>query len=92
MYIADSYINNQPNPRLTTYPTIEDANAAWSNHMHTNQLGIDRSVITGAWTRAFADRHRGTNLLMVDFSSRRYETKVLDEMPMTGPDTVWDVY
>jgi prepilin-type N-terminal cleavage/methylation domain-containing protein len=92
MYIADCYINNQGVPRVTTYPTIEDANASWSNHMHTNQLGVDRSSITGAWTRAFADRHNGTNVLMVDFSSKRYDTKTLDDMPMTGADTVWDVY
>ena len=90
MYLADTWINHTPEPIATTYPTPE-VPGKYIPSPHAHVIGDKtRLITTGAWTRGFADRHNGTNVLFLSWRVKSYPTRVLDGMVLGHPDTIWD--
>jgi prepilin-type N-terminal cleavage/methylation domain-containing protein len=79
LYVADSY-------GLTfaraTYPTME---GDWGTHHIHRPSSI---VYSGPGQRRFADRHFGTNALMLNGSVLSFPTRELDEVDLSDPNNV----
>ncbi len=87
MYCADSYITTDTTS--VQYPSIEADFG--TDHIH-NPNGANY-IAWGAWCRRFADRHFGTNVLMLDVSVTRWKTRDLDAMSLeNSPENIWDVF
>ena len=87
MYIADSYITTDQTS--VQYPSIEATFG--SDHIH--DANSPNYTNLGPWCRRFADRHFGTNVLMLDGSAARWKTQELDAMNVQNvPTNIWDVW
>jgi len=87
MYVADAYITWY---NAVTYPSVEAPFG--TSHIH-EPCGAAYIANEPVGVRRFADRHSGTNVLMLDGSVRLYETQVLDGMGVENvPDNIWDVF
>jgi len=87
IYLADSYITWY-NP--VVYPSLEAPFG--SDHIHKpNSGGYTSNNPVGV--RRFADRHGGTNALMLNGTVRHWRTADLDAMSTeSDPDNIWDVF
>jgi len=87
LYLADSYITWYNDVQ---YPSIDAPFG--SDHIHKPNSG---SYIANnpVGVRRFADRHGGTNVLMLDGSQRRWRTRDLDRQSAENTsDNIWDVF
>jgi len=81
MYVADSYFSNM---KPAVYPSVEDGGSG--NHLHYPREGY---LGPGYWRR-FADRHAGTNVLMLNGAVNAYQTQDLDAMTdQSDPRNIW---
>lgn len=90
LYVGEAYIHFYSGGTATVYPTPEDALSFPSEHLH--KVGPARRTVTAWNERAFADRHLGTNVFMLDGSAKRWQTAQLDAMLEGAPGTIWDVF
>jgi prepilin-type N-terminal cleavage/methylation domain-containing protein len=87
LYAADSYITTDVT--TVTYPSQEATFG--SDHIHKPNSGS--YISRGPWTRRFADRHGGTNVLMLNGVVLRLPTRELDAQSVEGAaGTIWDVF
>ncbi len=87
IYVADSYITTDVT--VVAYPSIEATFG--SDHIHKMNSGS--YISKGAWTRRFADRHTGTNVLMLSGEVTRWRTQELDAQSVEGAtNAIWDVF
>ena len=86
MYVADSFITWDGN--FASYPSKEATFG--SDHIHRPDNG--NYVGNNPWgVRRFADRHHGTNVLMLNGAARRWKTEDLDAQNVYAVENnIWD--
>jgi len=89
MYVADSYISVSWEDSPITYPSTE-ALAAGTDSIHWPNQGYYLDMSGRSDCRRFADRHQGTNVLMLNGSVVIHRTQDLDAMiDVNAPDNIW---
>ena len=77
MYVADAYIAQAHDNPVVAYPS-DEGRTAGTNAIHW-PYGSGYEDKLAAGIRRFADRHAGTNVLMINGSVREYKTQDLDD-------------
>jgi len=90
LYVADAYIQQAHDNPVVTYPTTEGRNLAGTNSIHLPSGGDYINKTPGGGVRRFADRHAGTNVLMINGAVQSHKTQDLDAMSnLNDPNNIW---
>jgi len=86
MYVADAIFSEL----AATYPSVElSGRTGGTNHIHLPDPGGDY-LQANRGKRRFADRHGGTNVLMINGAVIGYRTQDLDAMTdRSDPRNIW---
>jgi len=89
LYVADSYIVLSWLGIPVTYPSVE-APTAGTDSIHHPNTGNYFDMSGKSDCRRFADRHMGTNVLLLNGAVVSYAAQALDAMTDTNsPDNIW---